>query len=196
MSIIDNIKGNPFEKLKRDEITTEKIRLERDEKLKIGEVERLSGEKKDLFNKGFQASDGEKRALARKIGQLDQKIKLDNIQLKKISDDIRVVNNLAFIHDNKKMLERAGLMHKVARMPKAKLDEFLAKVNLQDTMRTGNTEGLLRTMEDEYGLLDDVVDDKETAKLMDIWSTSDASKSSEVFEQWDKEKSPKDKESA
>ena len=107
MSIIDNIKGNPFEKLKRDEITTEKIKLERDEKLKVGEVERLSAEKKDLFDKGFQASEGEKRALARKIQQLDQKIKLDNITLKKISDDIRVVDNLAFIHDNKKMLEKS-----------------------------------------------------------------------------------------
>jgi hypothetical protein len=196
MSIIDRIKGNPFEKLKKDEILTERIRLERDEKLKIGEVERLSAEKKDLFDRGFQASDGEKRALARKIQQLDQKIKLDNIQLKKISDDIRVVDNLTFIHENKKMLERAGLMSKVSRMPKTKLDEFLAKVNLQDTMRTGNTEALLRTMEDEYGLMDEAMDDRETTKLMDIWSTSDSSKSSEVFEKWDKEKAAKDKESA
>jgi hypothetical protein len=196
MSIIDNIKGNPFEKLKRDEITTEKIKLERDEKLKVGEVERLSAEKKDLFDKGFQASEGEKRALARKIQQLDQKIKLDNITLKKISDDIRVVDNLAFIHDNKKMLERAGLMSKVAKMPKTKLDEFLAKVNLQDTMRTGNTDVLLRTMGDEYGLMDEVADDKETKALMDIWSTNDSTKSNEVFEKWDKEKSAKEKDSA
>jgi hypothetical protein len=196
MSIIDSIKGNPFEKLKKDEIITERIRLERDEKLKIGEVERLSAEKKDLFDKGFQASDGEKRALARKIQQLDQKIKLDNIQLKKISDDIRVVDNLTFIHDNKKALERAGLMSKVAKMPKSKLDEFLAKVNLQDSMRTGNTDALLRTMEDEYGLMDESADDKETTKLMDIWSTSDSSKSSEIYERWDKEKAGKEKESA
>jgi hypothetical protein len=196
MSIIDSIKGNPFEKLKKDEITAERIRLERDEKLKIGEVERLSSEKKDLFDKGFQASDGEKRALARKIQQLDQKVKLDNIQLKKISDDIRVVDNLLFIQENKKMLEKAGLMNKVIKMPKSKLDEFLAKVNMQDTMRTGNVDALLRTMQDEYGLMDEAADDKETAKLMDIWSTNDVSQSSEVLEKWEKEKASKDKESA
>ena len=86
-------------------------------------------------------------------------------------------------------------MSKVVKMPKTKLDEFLAKVNLQDTMRTGNIDVLLRTMEDEYGLTDEVADDKET-KLMDIWSTSDLTKSSEVFEKWDKEKSAKEKESA
>lgn len=196
MSIIDRIQGNPFEKLKKDEITAERIRLERDEKLKIGEVERLSSEKKDLFDKGFQASDGEKRALARKIQQLDQKVKLDNIQLKKISDDIRVVDNLLFIQENKKMLEKAGLMNKVIKMPKSKLDEFLAKVNMQDTMRTGNVDALLRTMQDEYGLMDEAADDKETAKLMDIWSTNDVSQSSEVLEKWEKEKTSKDKESA
>jgi hypothetical protein len=196
MSIIDRIKGNPFEKIKKDEITAERIRLERDEKLKIGEVERLSAEKKDLFDKGFQASDGEKRVLARKIQQLDQKIKLDNIQLKKTSDDIRVVDNLLFIQENKKMLEQSGLMNKVIKMPKSKLDEFLAKVNMQDTLRTGNVDSLLRTMQDEYGLMDETADDKETAKLMDIWSTNDVSQSAEVLEKWDKEKSAKDKESA
>jgi hypothetical protein len=36
-------------------------------------------------------------------------------------------------------------------------------------------------------------EDKETAKLMDVWSTSDVSKSDEVFEKWDKEKAAKEK---
>jgi hypothetical protein len=194
MGIIDRMKGNPFENLKKDEITAERIRLEREEKLKIGEAERLSAEKKELFDKGFQAGEGERRALARKIQQLDQKIKLDNIQLKKTSDNIRVVDNLIFIHDNKKMLEKAGLMGKVARMPKTKLDEFLAKVNVQETMRTGNVVALLRSMEDEYGLMDEAADDKETVKLLDIWSTSDVSQSNEILEKWDKEKASKEKE--
>ncbi len=35
MGIIDKIKGNPFEKLKKDDLTAERIRLEREEKLKI-----------------------------------------------------------------------------------------------------------------------------------------------------------------
>lgn len=194
MSILDKIKGNPFEKLKKDDMTEERIRLERDEKLKIGEVDRLSTEKKDLFNKGFQAGDAEKRALARKIQQLDQKIKLDNIHLRKVSDDIRVVDNLIFIHDNKKMLETNGLMNKVIKMPKSKLDQFLGKVNMKDSLRTGNIESLLHTMEDEYGLMDETPDDKETAKLMDIWSTNDAAQSDEVFDKLEKEKADKDKE--
>ena len=194
MGIIDRIKGNPFEKLKKDDLTGERIRLERDEKLKIGEVTKLSNQKKDLFNKGFQASEAERRAMARQIQQLDQKIKLDNIQLKRTSDQIRVVDNLIFIHDNKQMLERQGLMSNLLKMSKSKLDDFLAKVNVKDQISAGKLDALLTAMQAEYGLLAEVEDDKETTTLMDIWSTSDVAQADEVFQQWDKEKAAKEKE--
>jgi hypothetical protein len=193
MGIIDRIKGNPFEKLKKDDLTAERIRLERDEKLKIAEVEKLSTQKKERFNKGFQAGEGEKRSLARQIQQLDQKIKLDNIQLKRTSDQIRVVDNLIFIHENKQSLERQGLMTSLTKMSKSKLDEFLAKVNVKDQISAGKIDALLATMQAEYGLLVEAEDDKETAKLMDIWSTSDVAEADEVFEQWDKEQAAKER---
>lgn len=194
MGIIDKIKGNPFEKLKKDDLTAERIRLERDEKLKIGEVTKLSNQKKELFNKGFQASEAERRALARQIQQLDQKIKLDNIQLKRTSDQVRVVDNLIFIHDNKQMLERRGLMSNLLKMPKSKLDDFLSKVNVKDQISSGKLDDLLSTMQAEYGLLSEVEDDKETGALMDVWSTGDIAQADEVYQQWDKQKEAKDKE--
>jgi len=194
MGIIDRIKGNPFEKLNKDDLTAERIRLERDERLKIAEVGRLSSQKKELFNKGFQASEAERRAIARQIQQLDQKIKLANIQLKRISDQIRVVDNLIFIHDNKQMLDRQGLMGNLLKMSKNKLDEFLAKVNVKDQITAGKLDALLTTMQAEYGLLAEVEDDRETAKLMDIWSTSDIAEADEVYRMWDKEKAAKEKE--
>jgi len=194
MGIIDRIKGNPFEKLKKDDLTAERIRLERDEKLKIAEVEKLSNRKRELFNKGFQASEAERRAFARQIQQLDQKIKLDNIQLKRTSDQICVVDNLIFIHGNKEVLERKGLMRNLLKMPKSKLDEFLSKVNVKDQITAGNINELLATMQAEYGLLAEAEDDKETAKLMDIWSTSDIGEADEAYSTWDKEKAAKEKE--
>lgn len=193
MGILDKIRGNPFEKLKKDELTAERIRQEREEKLKISEVERLSAQKKELFNKGFNASEGERRALSRQIQQLDQKVKLDNIHLKKISDQIRVVDNMIFIHDNKKMLESEGLMPRLAKMSKSKLDEFLGKVNLKDQMMTGNIQQILMTMEAEYGLLSEGEDDKETKNLMNIWATSDVAEADEIYKKLDKEKAVKEK---
>jgi hypothetical protein len=192
MGILDKIKGNPFEKLKKDDLLAERIGLERDEKLRINGVTRLAAEKKELFDKGFQATDGERRALARQIQQLDRKIKLENIHLKKISDQIRVVDNLIFINENKKMLEKSGLISKILKIPQTKLDEFLSKVNIKDQMTTGKIDSILQTMEAEYGLTNDPTEDKETSKLMDIWTSSDVSQADEVFEKWDKEKSVED----
>jgi hypothetical protein len=194
MGIIDKIKGNPFEKLKKDDLTAERIRLERDERLKIAEVEKLSTQKKELFNKGFQSSEAERRTMARQIQQLDQKIKLDSIQLKRTSDQIRVVDNLIFIHDNKQAMERKGLMKNLLKMPKSKLDELLSKVNVKDMVAQEKYGELLATMQADYGLLGDVEDDKETAKLMDIWSTSDVTQADEVYQSWDKEKAANEKE--
>ena len=194
MGIIDRIKGNPFEKLKKDDLTAERIRLEREERLKIAEVQRLSAQKKEVFNKGFQAGEGERRALSRQIQQLDQKIKLDNIQLKRFSDQIRVVDNLIFIHDNKQILENNGLMSRLLKMPKSKLDDFLAKVNVEDQITTGNLNAVLATMQAEYGLVADMEDDKETTKLMDIWSTGDISQSDEAYKSWETERTPEDRE--
>lgn len=194
MGIIDRIKGNPFERLKREDLTAERIRLERSEKLKIADVTRLSNQKKELFNKGFQVSEAERRAMARQMQQLDQKMKLDNIQLKRTSDQIRVVDNLIFIHENKKTLDRMGLMKRLLRIPKSKLDEFLAQVNVKDQITAGKINELLITMQTEYGLLEEVEDDKETAKLMEIWATSDVAEADEVYKKWDKEKAAREKE--
>ena len=191
MGIIDRIKGNPFEKLKKDDLTAERIRLERTERLKIVDVEKLAAQKKVLFDKGFNASEGERRVFARQIQQLDQKLKLSNIELKRVSDQIRVVDNLIFIHENKETLQRAGLMSKLLKMPKSKLDEFLAKVNVKDQITAGNVDAILGTMESEYGLAHEVEDDKETKQLMDIWSTSDSAEADEVYKKWDKEKTAK-----
>ncbi|MFC1926709.1 hypothetical protein ACFLWV_03035 [Chloroflexota bacterium] len=194
MGIIDRIKGNPFDKLKKDDLTAERIRLERSEKLKIAEAERLSAQKKSLFDKGFQVSEAEKRTLARQIQQLDQKIKLENINLKKISDQIRAVDNLVFIQENKNMLDSSGLMNKLHKLPKSKLEDFLARVNVKDQIASGNIAAILGTMQAEYGLLSDVEDDKETKKLIDIWATSDIAEADEVYKEWDKEKADKEQE--
>lgn len=193
MGIIDKIKGNPFEKLKKDELTAERIRLEREEKLKIAQVDKVAAQKKELFNKGFNASEAERRTMARQIQQLDQKMKLDNITLKRTSDQIRVIDNMIFIHENKQALEKEGLMNKLLKMPNSKLDEFLGKVNVKDQIANGKLGAILGTMQAEYGLLEDTEDDKETAKLMDIWSTSDVSQADEVFQAWDKEQAVNEK---
>jgi hypothetical protein len=91
-------------------------------------------------------------------------------------------------------MERKGLMKNLLKMPKSKLDELLSKVNVKDMVAQEKYGELLATMQADYGLLGDVEDDKETAKLMDIWSTSDVTQADEVYQSWDKEKAANEKE--
>ncbi len=158
MRILDELRGNPFEKLKKDELTAERILQERDEALKIAELDRLSAQKKELFDKGSSAGGGDRRAHEKQIQQLDQQIKMSNIHLKEISDHIRILDNLIFIQDNMKMLEKEGFMLRLVKMPKSKLDEFLGEVNLKDQIMNGNIQKMLISMEVEYSLLGDIIE--------------------------------------
>ena len=193
MSILDRIKGNPFEKLKRDDIVAERIRLEREEKLKIAEVERLSGEKKELFDKGFKVGEAERRALARQMQERDNKIKLDQNYLSDISKNIQVVDAMNFFQERKKMLEERGLMNKILKMPRKELEIFLERIGLQLEKNRGNTQAVVDIVGAELGLVAEPHEDKETSKLMDIWATSDATQADEIYEKLEKEKAAKEK---
>ncbi len=182
---------NPFEKLKVDDLVAERIKLEREEKLKVAEVDRLSADRKDLFNKGFYGSEAEKKTLARRIQEVDKKIRLDNIYLKNIGDNTRVIDNLIFLHDNKETVTKAGLVATLLQLPKSKLDEFQTKVDVEDQKLGANREALLNTMEAEYSLLMEPAPERATAKLMDIWATTAVARADETYEKWEKEKGGK-----
>ncbi len=195
MGIFDRIRGgNPFEKVKKDELQEEMIKLEREEKLKIAELNKLSQQKKEKFNRGFESSEAERRSLAREIQGLDHRMRLANVRLKKISDQIRVLDNMVFIKENEDTLKDTGVMSQLVKMPKSDLDRFLAKVNVEDKMRDGNIQGLISTMESEYGLLGEPVEDKGTEELVDLWKKSDMAEADEVYESWEKKEAKKAKE--
>lgn len=142
---------SPLERLKKGELTAERIRQEREEKLKIAEIERLSDHRKKFFDKILSVSEGERITLEVQIQQLDKKIKLNNTHLEEIREHIHIIDNLIFIHDNKKALDNEGIMPRLAKLPKSKLDKFLGKVNLKDQTMTDSILQMLTTMETEYG---------------------------------------------
>jgi len=83
------------------------------------------------------------------------------------------------------------MMSKLAKMPKSKLDEFLAEVNIKDQVMEGSVQGILTTMEAEHGLTGEIAEDAETSRLMDIWETSDITESDEIYKKLDQEKGEK-----
>jgi len=184
MGIIDRIRGNPFSNLKKDQLTEEKIKLERRERLLSGEMRDNAEKQKYLIADGFGKSDTEKRILARKIDQLDKKVKLKNIQLKRLSDQIKIVDNLVFVLENQESLKKSGLMTSISKVPKSKLENFLGKVNLKEALEESKITGVREILEREYGLVGEIEDDASTRALMEVWDAKPADSPASAFETW------------
>ncbi|MFQ5975419.1 MAG: hypothetical protein ACE5J5_03770 [Candidatus Hydrothermarchaeales archaeon] len=162
MGILDKIRGNLFDKQKREEIAAEKIRLEEEKRLKTLQLEKLSTQKMELFNKGFKASKAEKHNLIKKLEKLDGIIKEHNFELKKISAQIRICNNLLFWHEKLETYKQekiySEIISQLNKLPKSKLEEFLDREEPDD---------LLSYPTHNWGLIDQ--DDPEYKKILEIW---------------------------
>jgi len=80
-------------------------------------------------------------------------------------------------------------MKNLMKMPKSKLDKFLADYNIKDQIMTGKVNALIDIMESEYGIMTDNDDDNQTKQIMEIWATGDFANSDEYLEKLEKEKS-------
>lgn len=142
-----------LEMLKKEQLIDDRSIQEKEEKLKLSEIERLSDDRKKLVEKCSSAREGEKRIIDSQIQKLDQKIKSNSVHLEKIREHIKIINNLIFIIDNKKILESKGVAHRLGKLPKSRLDELLVKVNL-DQISDNELKQMLATMEVDYGFFE------------------------------------------
>ena len=99
-----------------------------------------------------------------------------------------MVDNLIFIHENKQMLERDGLMKKLLKIPQSALDEVLAEIDIKDKMTGGKIDKILDTMISNYDLMDEIKNDKDTEELMKYWDTIPEN-TDVVFERYEREHS-------
>jgi len=180
---------NPLKAIDPEELNREAIRLEREEKLKTAEVEKLAKKKKALFEQGFNATKAEQRSLARNIKTTDREIKLTEMHLQTISNQILSVKNLQYIHEQGKVLESIGLMEKISKMSKEDLQKFLSEVNIEQKVQEQGIGTINTVIENEFGLKGEVATDDETKVLIDLWNSEPEEEADEIYSQWEKEQS-------
>ena len=178
-------KRSPLEQINTDELFAEKIRLEREEKLKTAEVEKLAQKKKELFQKGFNTTKAEQRLLANKIKETDKIIKLKEKHLQVINEQNLVVNNMQFIHEQKKLLESSGVMSKLTKLPPTELNKFLTEINLQTKISENGINIINDMFTAEFDLDAEMEDDSETQNLMNVWDSATEEEVDEVYSEWE-----------
>ncbi|MCL0095045.1 hypothetical protein M1O52_00625 [Dehalococcoidia bacterium] len=195
MGILDKIKGNPFEKLKKDDLIAERIRLEREEKLRIAKVDKASQQFRALIKQGSgESSEAKRRSTARQMLRLEREMALDDKYLKNINDQLRVVDNLVFTQESQELLAHKGIMTKLTKLPASKLEKFLAQVNLQNEIAKGNVDNLLEMLDGELGLLAKPKEDEEIKRYMDVLETANEAEAEQIAERLLKERVARERE--
>jgi hypothetical protein len=162
MAIIDTLKGKlkgkkSLDKVTRDELRVEKIRLDQGQAKYIQRVDSLEREKKDLLQKGMNEPAQRKQVIiARKIKELDSQGKHYDRQLQAISHQARVVNGLLMIKDELGVMakESSSLISKLS------LDDlagYVEKATIQGEFQQERLKEVLTTLEEGRGLLGETV---------------------------------------
>lgn len=185
LDVFKKNKKNPITDANPADLRKEQIKLEREEKIKSAEVDKLAQQKKSVFEKGFNASKPEQRTLARKMKEIDRSIKLTDKHLRTISNQILVVNNIMFVIEQKNILEASGVLGDILNMPMGQLNTFLSEVNIEQSMQDETLTGIIGTFDTEHGLMGEMEEDSETQGLIDVWNSGTEEEADEILVQWE-----------
>lgn len=194
MDVIDSFKklfgkSKSLDDLPLDDLRREKIRLDQEEAKVIREVEKIEGQKKDLFLKGKdESSQRQQMIIARKIKELDAQAKNMDRQLEFLSRQLRIINGFMQLKENQRYLRESGLIGVLGKIDLEHLQEYVDKASIDGGFQLDKFAAILGTMEEGQQVLgqpqqdDDVM---EIVRLMQQAKEAEASPESveESFKQ-------------
>ena len=150
-----------LDKVSRDELRVEKIRLDQAQAKIIQKVDKLEAGKKDLMEQGMKESSQRKQVIiARRIKELDTEGSHFDRQLQAISHHVRIIGGLI------KFKDEMGIMSKesnrlVSQIPLEDLAAFVEKATVQDEFQQEKLNDVLATLEEGRGVLTEPMADEE-----------------------------------
>ena len=142
-----------IEKVSRDELMMEKIRLDQLEAKHIQRVEKLEKEKEELFRRGVsEGSQRKQTIIARRIKELDSQAKNLDRQLRAISHQVRVVNGLLMIKNEIATMSKET-QSLVSRLPLEELASYVERATVQGEFREERLRDIVGTLEEGRGVL-------------------------------------------
>jgi hypothetical protein len=176
-SIKDRFQGKKnIEKITKDELRLEKIRLDQEEKKLVQRVDELEKEKRKLFDEGVKESSERKQVIiARKIKELDSQADHYDRQLRSVAHQIRVMNGLLMIK------EQVGVSNDkralVSRIPIEKLALYVEKSTVKGEFAQDRIQDILQTVEEGGDIIAgmDRGEEEDVKQIVSIFQTAKAS---------------------
>lgn len=178
--------GYRLENLTVDDLYEEKADLERQEKLILGDIHILSENKRQLFEKGYAASEAERRSLAGKLKIMGHRLKMKNAIAERTNNRFQAIDQLIFIKEMDPV-GGSGLLNVISKVPQSRVMDFLSRFSVKDAVENGKIDTFRRNMENEFGLIGTPETDTATAQLLDVWNKGDQAQMEEEFQLWERQ---------
>jgi vacuolar-type H+-ATPase subunit I/STV1 len=157
-----------LETVDAEELRRERIRIEQQETLIGRAIEELEQKKEEFFRKGVECgSDRQKVQIARKIKELDSEIQARDKQLALISKNLRVINGLAQLKENRRILQDLGMDGLISMMDLEELQAYVEDATIEGQFQMERFTGLLNSLDDAESVYGVPSEDEDTLAIVE-----------------------------
>ena len=137
-----------LEDLKLDDLRREKIRLEQEERKMLAELRGTEEQKRKLFEEGVRnSSEGEQRAVARRIKEIDLQAQSMDRMLQAVSKQMRIINGLIQVKERARVMAESGISSILKDIDLQDLIIYIDKASVDGEFHMDKFDELLRTLE-------------------------------------------------
>lgn len=157
MALLDNLFGKrkkTIAAITLDELTMARVKLEQEQERVMRRVTELEKEKERLFQQGVNEPSKRKQLLiAQKIQELEFQAKNYDKNLAAYQKQMRVLNGLIFLKENRKSWEDTAVGQILGNMDLAELESFVDQATANNVFQMDKFERLLGSLEEagEFG---------------------------------------------
>jgi hypothetical protein len=181
-------KKKTIETISLDEMTMAKVKLEQEQDRVMRRVSDLEKEKEKLFQQGVDASSKrQQQLLAQKIQELEFQAKSYDKNLAAYQKQMRVLNGLIFLKENRKSWEETAVGQILGSMELGELEGFVDQATANNVFQMDKFERILGSLEDSGEFSDrDEMDEGVTQIMAEMQRAREAGSVGAGLEQLDK----------
>ncbi|NQV24747.1 MAG: hypothetical protein HQ518_10290 [Rhodopirellula sp.] len=157
-----------LESVSSEDLRRERIRIEQNETLIGRAIEEMEQKKAEFFRKGVECgSDRQKVQIARKVKEFDGEIQARDKQLALISKNLRVINGLAQLKENRRILQDLGMDGLISKMDLEELQSYVEDATIEGQFQMERFTGLLNSLDDAESVYGVPSEDEDTLAIVE-----------------------------
>ncbi len=153
--------------LSSDDLASERVRVEQEEKKLLQRVRQIEAEKRAVFEQATKESSVHKqRMMARKIKELDRKTRTVERNLRVVSQQLRIINGFIQLKARKRLWQHSGLWSKISQMDLSHLEAYVTDAMIEGRFNADRFGNMIATLEGTERFVEDVEEDADVLAIL------------------------------